>query len=124
LKLNIPKPEAGASMDKERLKLTAAKESLSCLGVAIETLPGEYRINYKNGATETSQFAESFPEAIDLAATMAAERPLQPRPAPQPPRARRSSAVITAVGRPPAPKGRAHQGESASRAFVEFVVFV
>jgi hypothetical protein len=101
-------------MDKDRLKLTAAISALSRFGVVVERLPGEYRINYRNGAQETAQFAESLAEAVERGGAMAAERPLQPTPAP---RARPVSrkAIIRRHNRQWAARRR-KQGERAKEA--------
>jgi predicted DNA-binding transcriptional regulator YafY len=65
-------------MDKRALNVSASIAALGVLGVVIETLPGEYRVNYREGKAETAQFTEDLAEAIETGARMVAERPEPP----------------------------------------------
>jgi len=51
-----------------------AAVELRKLGITLARLPGEYRINYKNGTDATAQTAETIDAALDLGRAMAAER--------------------------------------------------
>ena len=51
-----------------------AAAELRKLGITIARLPGEYRVNFHNGAESTAQTAETVDEALDLGRAMAAER--------------------------------------------------
>ena len=51
-----------------------AAAELRRLGLDLARLPGEYRVNFHNGAESTAQTAETVDEALDLGRAMAAER--------------------------------------------------
>ena len=51
-----------------------AAAELRKLGITLNRLPGEYRVNFHNGAELTAQTAETIAEALDLGRAMAAER--------------------------------------------------
>lgn len=51
-----------------------AAAELRKLGLDLTRLPGEYRVNFHNGAESTAQIAETVDAALDLGRIMAAER--------------------------------------------------
>ena len=50
-----------------------ATAELRKLGITLARLPGEYRVNFHNGAESTAQIAETVDAALDLGRAMAAE---------------------------------------------------
>jgi hypothetical protein len=55
----------------------AARE-LRVLGITLANLPGEYRVNYRNGADATARMAETLDEALALGRQLAADAPGRP----------------------------------------------
>ena len=60
-----------------------AAAELRPLGITLANLPGEYRVNYRNGGDATARTAETLDEALALGRAMAAERPPAATPARQ-----------------------------------------
>ena len=58
-----------------------ASAELRRLGITLTNLPGEYRVNFHNGADATARMAETLDEALALGRSLAAERPAPARPA-------------------------------------------
>ena len=50
----------------------AARE-LRVLGITLANLPGEYRVNYRNGSDATARMGETLDEALELGRSMAAD---------------------------------------------------
>jgi hypothetical protein len=65
-----------------------AAAELRPLGITLARLPGEYRVNLRNGADATARMAETLDEAVEIGRSMAADTPAPPGPA-QGPRRRR-----------------------------------
>src|SRR5580698_1021176 len=51
-----------------------AATELARLGITLSRLPGEYRVNYRNGGVATARVAETLEEALAAGRAMAAER--------------------------------------------------
>src|SRR5258706_235028 len=51
-----------------------AAAALRALGITLTSLPGEYRVNYRNGGEARARTAETLDEALALGRAMAAER--------------------------------------------------
>jgi hypothetical protein len=49
-----------------------AAVELRKLGITLARLPGEYRINYRNGADATARMVETLDEALEVGRAMAA----------------------------------------------------
>jgi hypothetical protein len=62
-----------------RFELTAAE--LRILGIALTRLPGEYRVNFRNGTDATAQTVETLDQALELGRGMAADAPAPADPA-------------------------------------------
>ena len=58
-----------------------ASVELRRLGITLTNLPGEYRVNFHNGADATARMVETLDEALELGRSMAAERPALTTPA-------------------------------------------
>jgi hypothetical protein len=52
-----------------------AAAELRALGITLARLPGEYRVNIRNGADTTARTAETLDEALELGRSMAAAAP-------------------------------------------------
>jgi hypothetical protein len=52
-----------------------AAAALARLGITLERLPGEYRVNYRNGSEATAEISERLDEAIEIGRSLAAARP-------------------------------------------------
>jgi hypothetical protein len=52
-------------------------------------LPGEYRVNFRDGGDGTARFADDLDEALELGRAMAAEKAAEQPRARKPPRRRR-----------------------------------
>jgi len=50
-----------------------AAAELRKLGITLTSLPGEYRVNFRNGADATARTAETVDEALEAGRGMAAE---------------------------------------------------
>jgi hypothetical protein len=50
-----------------------AAAELRKLGITLSSLPGEYRVNFRNGADATARTAETVDEALEAGRGMAAE---------------------------------------------------
>jgi len=61
---------------------------LRALGITLSRLPGEYRINYRNGADATARSVETLAEALELGRAMAADKPAKQEPTKKPRRRR------------------------------------
>jgi hypothetical protein len=51
---------------------------LRALGIALARLPGEYRVNFRNGSDAIARMAETLGEALELGRSMAADAPAGP----------------------------------------------
>ena len=58
-----------------------AATELRALGIVLARLPGEYRVNFRNGSDATARMAETLDEALELAHSMAADAPAPADPA-------------------------------------------
>src|SRR5450432_3615131 len=58
-----------------------ATAELRALGITLASLPGEYRVNYRNGSDATARMAETLDEALALGRELAADAPASARPA-------------------------------------------
>jgi hypothetical protein len=58
-----------------------ATAELRALGITLASLPGEYRVNYRNGGDATARMAETLDEALALGRELAADAPAPARPA-------------------------------------------
>jgi hypothetical protein len=54
-----------------RFELVAAE--LRALGLALQRIPGEYRVNFRDGSEKTARFAEDLGEALEIGREMADE---------------------------------------------------
>jgi hypothetical protein len=52
-----------------------ASAELRALGIALARLPGEYRVNYRNGAEATARTVETLDEALAIGRELAASAP-------------------------------------------------
>jgi hypothetical protein len=52
-----------------------ATAELRAIGITIARLPGEYRVNYRNGADATARIAETVDEALTIGRELAASAP-------------------------------------------------
>ena len=52
-----------------------ATAELRALGISLGRLPGEYRVNFRNGTDATVRMAETLDEAVELGRIMAANIP-------------------------------------------------
>jgi hypothetical protein len=52
-----------------------AATELRALGIVLTRLPGEYRINYRNGGDGTARLAEDLEQAVELGRALAADAP-------------------------------------------------
>ena len=59
-----------------RFELAAAE--LRALGIVLTQLPGEYRVNYRNGGDGTVRLAEDLEQAVELGRALAASAPATP----------------------------------------------
>ena len=55
-----------------------ATAELRALGITLASLPGEYRINLRNGAETAALTAETLDEVLTLGRRMAADAPVRP----------------------------------------------
>jgi hypothetical protein len=69
----------GADQPLSPFELAATQ--LRALGITLARLPGEYRINFRNGADATARMAETLDEALELGRGMAADAPAPAGPA-------------------------------------------
>jgi len=61
---------------------------LRALGVTLQRLPGEYRVNFRNGADSTARFADDLEQALELGRVMVGEKAADSTTAKKPPRRR------------------------------------
>jgi hypothetical protein len=61
------------SVPPSPFELAAAE--LRALGVVLTRLPGEYRVNYRNGGDGTARLAEDLERAVGLGRALAADPP-------------------------------------------------
>jgi hypothetical protein len=54
---------------------------LRALGITLARLPGEYRVNYRNGQDATARMVETLDEALKLGRELAADARASARPA-------------------------------------------
>ena len=73
--------------EKPPLRFALAYEELRALGIVLTRLPGEYRVNLRNGGETTARFVDGLDEALELGRAMAAEAAA--KPIASPPRRRR-----------------------------------
>jgi hypothetical protein len=52
-----------------------ATAELRALGITLARLPGEYRVNYRNGGDGTARLAEDLERAVELGRALAAAEP-------------------------------------------------
>src|SRR5271154_5015484 len=64
-----------ASIEQTRSPFDLASAELDRLGITIARLPGEYRVNYRNGADAAARTAETLDEALALGRELAASAP-------------------------------------------------
>jgi hypothetical protein len=50
-----------------------AAAELRALSISLTRLPGEYRVNYRNGGDGTARLAEDLEQAVELGRALAAE---------------------------------------------------
>jgi hypothetical protein len=67
------KPEA---MDDPPSPFELAAAELARLGITLTRQPGEFRVNYRNGADATAQIIETLDQALEIGRRMAADRPI------------------------------------------------
>jgi hypothetical protein len=51
---------------------------LRALGIVLTRLPGEYRVNYRNGGDGAARLAENLDQAVELGRALAAAAPATP----------------------------------------------
>jgi hypothetical protein len=61
-------------IDGDRLPFDLATAELRAIGITLTRLPGEYRVNFRNGAESTARTVETLDEALAAGRAMAAER--------------------------------------------------
>ena len=52
-----------------------AAAELRALGISLRRLPGEYRVNYRNGGDGTARLAEDLEQAVELGRALASRAP-------------------------------------------------
>ncbi|MGP0076193.1 MAG: hypothetical protein ACLPWF_30090 [Bryobacteraceae bacterium] len=57
-----------------------ACEKLKALGLVLQQAPGHYRVNFRNGTTDTEYQTEDLDDALQRGCTMAAHPPPPPDP--------------------------------------------
>jgi hypothetical protein len=67
--------------DKALSPFELATAELRALGITLARLPGEYRVNFRNGADATALTVETLDEALALGHSMAADAPAPANPA-------------------------------------------
>jgi hypothetical protein len=55
-----------------------AAAELRALGITLARLPGEYRVNYRNGGDRTARLAEDLEQVLALGRALAAAAPRAP----------------------------------------------
>jgi hypothetical protein len=63
-----------------RLTIPGVVEELRRHGINMETLPGEYRLNYRTGPKGADLYADDLAKALDTGLAMAAHRAANPLP--------------------------------------------
>jgi hypothetical protein len=62
-------------IDDRPIVFESIAAELRALGITLAWLPGEYRVNYRNGSDATARLAETLNEVLDLGREMAAAAP-------------------------------------------------
>ncbi len=70
------------------LSFDIASAELRSLGLTLQRLPGEYRVNFRNGGDGTARFADDLDQALELGRAMAAEKAAEQPTTKKPPRRR------------------------------------
>jgi hypothetical protein len=60
--------------DESRSRFEIIAAELHALSLTIQRLPGEYRVNFRNGGDGTARFADDLDQAAELGRVMAAEK--------------------------------------------------
>ena len=55
-----------------------AAAELRALAIVLTRLPGEYRVNYRNGGDATARLAEDLDQAVEIGRALAAAAPATP----------------------------------------------
>ena len=61
---------------------------LRARGLTLQRLPGEYRVNFRNGGDRTARFADDLDQALESGRAMAAEKAAEQPTTKKPPRRR------------------------------------
>ena len=71
-------------MSETPLRLDMVAAELRALGITLESRPGEYRVNFRNGKEDTACYTEDLQEALvtgrAMAAMTASDQPAQTSP--------------------------------------------
>ena len=59
-------------MSETPLRLDAVAAELRAIGITLESHPGEYRVNFRNGKEDTACYTEDLQEALAAGRAMAA----------------------------------------------------
>jgi hypothetical protein len=85
--------------EKTPSRFELAYEELRALGIVLARLPGEYRVNVRNGSEKTARFADDLDEAVELGRAMAAEAVAASKPLRRKKRRRKIGTVKRAFAR-------------------------
>ena len=66
--------------DPSPSRFDLATAELRALGITLASLPGEYRVNYRNASDATARMAETLDEALALGRELAANAPAPATP--------------------------------------------
>jgi hypothetical protein len=67
-----PAPEDHSlTMSETPLRLDTVAAELRAIGITLESRPGEYRVNFRNGKEDTACYAEDLQEALAAGRVMA-----------------------------------------------------
>jgi|SRR5665213_1114706 len=81
-------PEAHIPMSDAISRFEVVAVELRTLGLTLQRLPGEYRVNFRNGGDKTARFADDLDQALELGRAMAAEKAAEQPATNKPPRRR------------------------------------
>ena len=63
-----------ATYDELRSCFEIVAAELRALGITLQRLPGEYRVNFRNGGNATARMADDLDQALELGRVMAADK--------------------------------------------------
>lgn len=60
--------------NEPRSRFEVISAELRTLGLTLQRLPGEYRVNFRDGGDDAARFADDLDQALELGRAMAAEK--------------------------------------------------